>query len=44
MKQNIANKILFIGVGGAGSIVADKVMKEYPELFNGIAIDGQAPL
>jgi len=40
MKQNIANKILFIGVGGAGSIVADKVMKEYPELFNSIAIDG----
>ena len=36
----MANKILFIGVGGAGSIVADKVMKDYPMLFNSIAIDG----
>lgn len=37
----MANKILFIGVGGAGSIVADKVMKNYPKLFNNsIAIDG----
>lgn len=38
--KNMANKILFIGIGGAGSIVADKVMKYYPELFNSIAIDG----
>jgi hypothetical protein len=38
--KNMANKILFIGIGGAGSIVADKVMKDYPELFNSIAIDG----
>ena len=33
------NKILFIGVGGAGSIIADKAMKDYPELFNSVAID-----
>ena len=36
----MANKILFIGVGSAGSKVADKVMKDYPRLFNSIAIDG----
>ena len=36
----MANKILIIGVGSAGSIVADKIMKDYPELFNSIAIDG----
>ena len=34
----MANKILFIGVGNAGSKVVDKVMKDYPELFNSVAI------
>lgn len=33
------NKILFIGVGGAGSIMADKAMKDYPELFDSVAVD-----
>jgi hypothetical protein len=33
------NKILFIGVGGAGSIMADKAMRDYPELFDSVAID-----
>ena len=33
------NKILFIGVGGAGSIMADKAMKDNPELFESVAID-----
>ena len=33
------NKILFIGVGGAGSIMADKAMKDYPELFESVAVD-----
>ncbi len=33
------DKILFIGVGGAGSLVADKVAKDYPELFDSVAID-----
>ena len=37
--KNMANKILFIGIGGAGSIVADKVMKDHPELFESVAID-----
>ena len=36
----MANKILFIGIGGAGSIMADKAMKDYPELFESVAIDG----
>ena len=35
----MANKILFIGVGGAGSIMADKAMKDYPELFESISVD-----
>ena len=35
----MANKILIIGVGGAGSIMADKAMKDYPELFESVAID-----
>ena len=35
----MANKILFIGVGGAGSIMADKAMRDYPELFDSVAID-----
>jgi len=35
----MANKILFIGVGGAGSIMADKAMKDNPELFESVAID-----
>ena len=35
----MANKILFIGVGGAGSIMADKAMKDYPELFESVAVD-----
>ena len=35
----MANKILFIGVGGAGSIMADKAMKDYSELFESVAID-----
>jgi hypothetical protein len=39
MKQNIANKILFIGVGGAGSIMAHKAMKDYSELFESVAVD-----
>lgn len=33
------NKILFIGVGGAGSIMADNAMRDYPELFDSVAID-----
>lgn len=39
MYQCMANKILFIGVGGAGSIMAEKAMKDYPELFDSVAID-----
>lgn len=39
MHQNMANKILFIGVGSAGSKVVDKAMKDYPELFESVAID-----
>ncbi len=35
----MANKILFIGVGGAGSIMADKAMKAYPELFESVSVD-----
>ena len=35
----MANKIVFIGVGGAGSIMADKVMKDNPELFESVAVD-----
>ena len=35
----MANKILFIGVGGAGCIMADKAMKDYPELFESVAVD-----
>ena len=35
----MANKILFIGVGGAGSIMADKAMKDYPKLFESVDID-----
>ena len=35
----MANKILLIGVGGAGSIMADKAMRDYPELFDSVAID-----
>ena len=35
----MANKILFIGVGGAGSIMADKAMRDYPELFDSVVID-----
>ena len=35
----MANKILIIGVGGAGSIMADKAMRDYPELFDSVAID-----
>ena len=35
----MANKILFIGVGGAGCIMADKAMKDNPELFESVAID-----
>jgi len=35
----MVNKILFIGVGGAGSIMADKTMKVNPELFESIAVD-----
>ena len=38
-KLCMANKILFIGVGGAGSIMADKAMKDYPKLFESVAID-----
>ena len=39
MYQNMANKILIIGVGGAGSTMADKAMKGYPKLFDSVAID-----
>jgi hypothetical protein len=39
MHPNMANKILFIGVGSAGSKVVDKAMKDYPELFESVAID-----
>ena len=35
----MANKILFIGVGSAGSKIVDKAMKENPDLFNSFAID-----
>ena len=35
----MANKILFIGVGGAGSIMADKAIKDHPELFESVAIN-----
>ncbi len=35
----MANKILFMGVGGAGSIMADKAMKNNPDLFEGVAVD-----
>ena len=35
----MANKILLIGVGGAGSIMADKAMRDYPELFDSVAIN-----
>jgi hypothetical protein len=35
----MANKLLFIGVGGAGSIMADKAMKDYPELFESVTVD-----
>lgn len=35
----MANKILFIGVGSAGSIMVDKAMKNSPELFESIAVD-----
>ena len=35
----MANKILLIGVGGAGSIMADKAMKVNPELFESVAVD-----
>ena len=35
----MANKILIIGIGGTGSIMADKAMKDYPELFKSVAID-----
>jgi hypothetical protein len=37
--RNMANKILFIGVGGAGCTMADKAMKDNPELFESVAID-----
>jgi hypothetical protein len=39
MHPNMANKILFIGVGSAGSKVVDKAMEDYPELFESVAID-----
>lgn len=35
----MANIILFIGVGSAGSIMADKAVKDYPELFESVAVD-----
>ena len=35
----MANRILFIGVGSAGSIMAVKAMKDYPELFASVAVD-----
>lgn len=35
----MANKILIIGVGGAGSIMADKAIKDYPDLFDSVAVD-----
>lgn len=35
----MANKILFIGVGKGGSSMADKAMKNYPELFESVAVD-----
>ena len=35
----MANKILFIGVGSVGCIMADKAMKDYPELFKSVALD-----
>jgi len=37
--KNMANKVLFIGIGGAGSIMADKATKDYPELFESVAVD-----
>ena len=35
----MVNKILFIGVGSAGSIMVDKAMKDYPELFESVVVD-----
>lgn len=35
----MANKILFIGVGSAGSIMVDKAIKDHPELFESVAGD-----
>ena len=35
----MANKILFIGVGKGGGIMADKAMRDYPELVDSVAID-----
>ena len=35
----MANKILFIGVGGSGAKVVDKTMSECPELFESVAVD-----
>ena len=35
----MANKILIIGVGGAGCIMADKAMKDNPEMFESVAVD-----
>lgn len=36
----MANKILFIGVGNAGSKVVNKAVKDYPELFESVAVNG----
>ena len=36
----MANKIHFIGVGNAGSKVVNKAMKDYPELFESVAVNG----
>ena len=36
----MSNKILFIGVGDAGSRVVDKAMKDYPEYFESVAVNG----
>ena len=36
----MGKKILFIGVGSAGCKIVDKAMKDNPDLFNSIAIDG----
>ena len=38
LNKNMANKILFVGVGEAGSIMADRAMKDYPDLFESISI------